>query len=71
MFNTVALFLLEHPPLEEIGGPILDIVENYRDGFITKQKALEDILKNHHNFLENYITQAASISHSHTKVMDT
>jgi len=71
MFNTVAVFLLDHPPLEEIGGPILDIVENYRAGFTTKQRALEDMLKNHQNFLQNYINQAASISYSHAKVKDT
>jgi hypothetical protein len=71
MFNTVAVFLLDHPPLEEIGGPILDIVENYREGFITKQKALDDMLKNHQNFLQNYIDRAASIAHSHSKIKDT
>jgi hypothetical protein len=69
MFNTVAAFLLEHPPLEEIGGPVLDIIENYREGFITKQKALDDMLNNHQKFLENYITQAVSISHSKAKDM--
>ncbi len=71
MFNTVAVFLLDHPPLEEIGGPILDIVENYREGFITKQKALDDMLKNHQNFLQNYIDRAASIAYSYSKMKDT
>lgn len=72
MFNTVAMFLLNHPPLEEIGGSVVDVVENYREGFISKEKALVDLLTNHKDFLEKYINQSISNSHSYVKkVIDT
>ena len=67
MFNTVAIFLLDHPPLEEIGGSAVDVIENYREGFITKEKALVDLLTNHKDFLEKYISQSVSNFHSYTK----
>ena len=44
--RIVALFLLENPPLDEIGGPIVDIIEMYRIGALTKNQAVKSIIKN-------------------------
>lgn len=62
MYNTIASFLLEHPPLEEIGGSIVDIIENYREGFVSKEKALEEILSKHADFIEKYIVNATKLT---------
>ena len=35
--NEVVIFLLTHPPLEEIGGPIVDTIDLYRNKCLTKK----------------------------------
>lgn len=48
---SVAIFLLDHPPLDEIGGPITDIIESYRYGTITKDEAIDQMFEKHKSFL--------------------
>jgi len=55
MWEDAATFLLEIPPIDEIGGKLNYIVEQYRSNTITKEMALQTILKNHKRFLENYV----------------
>ena len=59
--RLVALFLLENPPLDEIGGPIVDIIEMYRAGAMNKNQAVKSIMKNYQPYLNKYIEEAVNI----------
>ena len=54
MWQDIASFLLEIPPLDEIGGKITSIIEQYRAGVLKKQDAMHIILTDHKRFLEIY-----------------
>lgn len=55
MWREAAIFLLEVPPIEEIGGSITHTIEQYRAGTINKGTATQILLQEHKNFLEKYI----------------
>lgn len=57
MLEETAIFLLECPPLEEIGGPITDVVEMYRYGALERNEAVAKLVMNFSNFLQRYIDQ--------------
>ena len=40
MLQEAAVFLLDCPPLEEIGGPITEVIEMYRYGSLEKHDAV-------------------------------
>lgn len=61
MHKDIALFLLEHPPLDEIGGPITDVIEMYRVGTITKRKALRQLVTTFTPVLQKYADEKAAI----------
>lgn len=55
MWEETALFLLEIPPIDEIGGKITNIIEQYRLGIIPKSAAVQYIILHHKNFIEKYL----------------
>ena len=55
MYQKVAEFLLEVPPLEEIGGKISHVIEQYRAGVLPKKTCLDRVLQDYHYFLQEYI----------------
>jgi hypothetical protein len=59
--EAVITFLLDCPPLTEIGGPIVDMVEAYRQNVVTKKKAIELIMKLHKKFIDKYINNSIDI----------
>lgn len=62
MHKDIALFLLDHPPLDEIGGSITDIIEMYRVGTITKRKALRQLVTTFAPVLQKYANEQTAIS---------
>lgn len=62
MYKDIALFLLEHPPLEEIGGSIVDIIEAYRVGTLSKDDAVHHITTTFEPFLKKYYKQKAALA---------
>jgi hypothetical protein len=48
-------FLLDHPPLDEIGGSIMDVIESYRYKTITKKQAEQQMLTEHYPYLSRYV----------------
>lgn len=62
--DKIAEFLLEHPPLDEIGGPITDIVETYRANACTKEHALEQMKIKFGDVLQKYIEGQKLIARS-------
>lgn len=59
--DEVVVFLLKHPPLDEIGGPLVDTIDLYRNKCITKKQAITIIKKDYESFINKYIKQAAII----------
>lgn len=59
--ENVITFLLDCPPLEEIGGPIVNIVEVYRQNVMSKQKAIDLIMTLHKKFIDKYINNNITI----------
>ena len=64
MAKSVALFLLNHPPLDEIGGTITDVIERYRNNGMTKKEALLEMNTNHAAFLKKYTDEMNTIQES-------
>ncbi len=62
MHETIALFLLKHPPLDEIGGSITDVIEKYRYGTLTEDNAIERMLTLHEPFLIKYAKQQIELN---------
>ena len=62
MHETIALFLLKHPPLDEIGGSITDVIEKYRYGSLTEDNAIERMLTLHEPFLIKYAKQQIELN---------
>lgn len=60
-FKAVGEWLLEHPPLQEIGGFISQIIEGYREGAYTKIHALKILEVEHKEFIELYIKRNQQI----------
>jgi hypothetical protein len=50
-----ARFLLDHPPLDEIGGSIVDVIERYRYKALTKEQAETQMISNHYSYLSKYV----------------
>jgi hypothetical protein len=55
MWEEIAAFLLEIPPIDEIGGKITHVIEQYRSGIIEKQNAIQIIIRDFKRFLEGYV----------------
>ena len=62
MHETIALFLLKHPPLDEIGGTITDVIEKYRYGSLTQDQALDKMITLHEPFLIKYSKQQIELN---------
>jgi hypothetical protein len=62
VFKTVSLWLLEHPPLQEVGGFISQVIEGYREGAYTKIHALKILEVEHREYIERYIQRAKEIA---------
>lgn len=52
--HAAAEFLLECPPLEEINGSIVDVIERYRYKTITRPEALTLMLGDHYKYLTKF-----------------
>jgi hypothetical protein len=61
MLNSIASFLLDHPPLDEIGGPVTEVIENYRYGLISKEEACYMLNTKFKFFLEKCYKQQEEI----------
>jgi hypothetical protein len=61
IFQITSEWLLEHPPVQEIGGFISQIIEYYRHGFYTKTHALRILEVEHKEYIENYIYRSSEI----------
>ena len=61
IFQHTAEWFLEHPPLEEVGGFISQIIEDYRHGFYTKPHALKILEVEHNEYIEHYIYSSSEI----------
>lgn len=61
-FKTVSNWLLDHPPLQEVGGFISQIIEGYREGAYTKIHALKILEVEHKEYIEHYIQRAKEIT---------
>lgn len=61
MCKKIVEFLLEVPPIEEIGGQISSIIEQYRAGAIEKENCITRILSDHQPFLHKYIDNNVDI----------
>lgn len=55
MPQQIAEFLLEIPPLDEIGGKITHVIEQYRAGILQKKVCVDRILNEYPHFLQEYI----------------
>lgn len=62
MHETIALFLLKHPPLDEIGGTITDVIEKYRYGSLTQDQALDRMITLYEPFLIKYAKQQIELN---------
>lgn len=62
MLVDTALFLLEHPPLDEIGGAMIDIIESYRFGSLTKNNAVAQLVTEFEPALIKYMNQSSDIN---------
>ena len=65
MLQEAAVFLLDCPPLEEIGGPITEVIEMYRYGSLEKHDAVMELVTNFSNFLQRYVDQNELINESY------
>jgi hypothetical protein len=55
IFQITAEWFLDHPPLEEVGGFVSQVIEGYRDGFYTKPHAMKILEVEHKEYIEKYI----------------
>ena len=62
MLKEAAVFLLDCPPLEEIGGPITEVIEMYRYGSLEKTDAITKLVTNFNKFLQKYVEQSNLIN---------
>jgi len=62
MLINTALFLLEHPPLDEIGGAMIDIIESYRFGSLTKEVASQQLITQFKPALTKYTNRSSDIN---------
>jgi hypothetical protein len=61
IFQITAEWFLDHPPIEEVGGFISQIIEGYRNGFYTRPHALKILEVEHVEYIEQYIHRSSEI----------
>jgi hypothetical protein len=52
--DLAAEFLLDHPPLDELNGSIIDVVERYRYKTLAKSEAVMLLLAEHRKYLISF-----------------
>jgi hypothetical protein len=62
MLKQVAEFLLCTPPLDELTDDIAGVIEKYRYKMLTKSEALEILLQDHEDALQNYLDENLSLN---------
>lgn len=62
MYLNIVKFLLKTPPLEEIGGKISHIIEQYRAGVLEEQVCITRILNEHAQYIKDYAIQSNIIN---------
>lgn len=60
--KSMASFLLKHPPIEEIGGEISNIVEEHRFGMLTEQESISKLIANFEPLLKKLARQNDEIN---------
>ena len=58
MYLDAALFLLKIPPLQEIGGKISHIIEQYRAGILDEQTCLARMMEDHIEYIKKFASQS-------------
>ena len=61
-YNSIAIFLLDTVPLEEMDEKIANITEKYRFNLITKEDGVKEIVNKHESYLKNYMSSNAMIN---------
>lgn len=61
IFKITAEWFLDHPPIEEIGGFISQLISDYRDGFHSRSHALKALEVEHEEYIVNYIYRSSEI----------
>lgn len=61
IFQITAEWFLDHPPVQEVGGFIAQVIEDYRHGFFTKPHALKILEVEHQDYIEKYIHRSSEI----------
>lgn len=61
--NSATLFLLDCPPLDEIGGPITEVIEKYRNGMMPKKEAINTLNTKFNSFLTKYSELQKELTH--------
>jgi hypothetical protein len=62
--DATARFLLDCPPLEEIGNPLVDVIEQYRFQMLTEQQALEILTNKFQKLLQKITNDNIAINKS-------
>lgn len=62
MLTNTILFLLDCPPLEEIGGPVTEVIEKYRNGMLSKKEAIHTMNTKFNSFLTKYSNQQEELT---------
>jgi hypothetical protein len=61
--DSITSFLLEYPPLDEIGGPVTEIIEKYRNGVMSKKEAVNVMNMQFKSFLTKYSERQKELAH--------
>lgn len=62
MLKQIACFLLNTPPLDELTDDIAGVVEKYRYKMLTKDEALEILLNDYEDVLQNLLDENLSLN---------
>jgi hypothetical protein len=62
MLKQIASFLLNTPPLDELTDDIAEVVEKYRYKMLTKEEALEILLNDYEDVLQNLLDENLSLN---------
>lgn len=61
IFQTTVEWFLDHPPIQEVGGFISQVIEDYRHDFYTKEHAVKILEVEHKEYIEKYIYRSSQI----------
>ena len=62
MLKQIACFLLNVPPLDELTDDLAEVVEKYRYKMLTKNEAIEILLVDYEEVLQNLLDKNLSLN---------